>query len=59
MKIKHEEVVEMLSAVKLRGSQYNFHRLLNTEEKNAIASVLTEGFNSWLHIALTQGPKST
>lgn len=59
MKIKHEEIVEMLGSVKLPGSAYNFHRLLNAEEKSRIASVITQEVNQWIHDRLAGNPRDT
>ena len=52
MKLKHEQVVEWLGKVRLQGSEYNFHRLLNDEEKSRIASIVTQEMNQWLHKTL-------
>lgn len=35
-----EELDALLQQARLPGSQYNFHRLLNPEERNAISRVL-------------------
>ena len=51
MEITHQQVVEWLGKVKLQGSQYNFHRLLNADEKGKIAGAILPEINRAIETA--------